>query len=188
MTIPTEEPLELRVGDTWAWRREDLSEYPAPTWTLKYRFKNAMAGFEVVATADGIHHAVTILPAVTATYTAGTFDWQAWVEDATNKYTIRIGRTVLLPDLRTGTATAGQDTRSHARKVLDAIRAVLENRATLDQQQYQIQGRSLTRTPIEELLKFRQLYEAEVRREDSTANAALSGVDPSRYYVRLNRG
>ena len=188
MTVPTEEPLELRVGDTWAWRREDLTVYPAPTWTLKYRFKNATTGFEVVAAADGVNHAVSVAFGTTEAYAAGTYDWQAWVENGTSKYTVRVGRAVLLPNLRAGTAGAAQDTRSHARKVLDAIRAVLENRATVDQEQYQIQGRSLTRTPIADLIKLRNLYEAEVKREDAAANGALDGVDPGRYYVRMNRG
>jgi hypothetical protein len=39
----------------------------------------------------------------------------------------------------------GYDGRDHVRRVLDAIEAVIENRATIDQQHYQINNRSLTR-------------------------------------------
>jgi len=42
-TIPSDEPARLRAGDTWKWTRT-LGDYPAGTWTLKYRFKNAAGG------------------------------------------------------------------------------------------------------------------------------------------------
>ena len=65
-TIPTTEPTELRVGDTWQWKREDLSsDYPATSWTLTYYFRNATAYFNVVATADGVHFEVTVAKATT---------------------------------------------------------------------------------------------------------------------------
>lgn len=50
-TIPDREPAQLRCGDTWRWTRS-LADYPATTWTLKYRYKTASTGFEIVATAD----------------------------------------------------------------------------------------------------------------------------------------
>lgn len=56
----------------------------------------------------------------------------------------------------------GQDLRSHAKKVLDAIEAVLEKRATKDQESHTIAGRSLSRTPIADLLMLRDRYRAEL--------------------------
>jgi hypothetical protein len=75
VTTPTNEPIEARAGDTWSWRRDDLADYPAPTWVLKYRAKNAAGGFEIVAAADGAAHLVTVPAATTAVYTAGIYDW-----------------------------------------------------------------------------------------------------------------
>ncbi len=61
------------------------------------------------------------------------------------------------------------DGRSHARRVLDAIEAVLEQRATHDQQSYSIQTslgmRQLSRVPLDELLRLRKIYTVECRRE-----------------------
>lgn len=71
---------------------------------------------------------------------------------------------------------------SHAQRVLAAIEAVLERRATVDQQSYGIEGRSLARMPIGDLLRFRDRYRAEVAAE----RAALDEADgrPSGRRVR----
>lgn len=165
--IPTTEPSELRAGDTWKWTR-GLDDYPASAgWTLKYRFKSAAGGFEVVASASGDSFSVTVAASATGAYAAGRYTWAAWVEGGTaEKYSVDAGTLDVLPDYRSGTATTALDDRSHARKTLDAIEAVIENRATLDQLRYTINGRELQRTPIPDLLKFRQFYKAEVRSEE----------------------
>lgn len=165
MTIPTNEPLELRAGDTWEWRREDLTDYPAGTWTLTYRFKKASGGFEVVAAADGLSHAVTVTAATSAGYASGDYTWQAQVASGTTKYTVDSGTLKVLPSLFATAATVASDQRTHAKKVLDAIEAVIEGRASLDQQEYQIGGRMLKRTPITDLLKMRNFYKGEYQAE-----------------------
>jgi hypothetical protein len=167
--IPTSEPLSARAGDTWTWTRT-LADYPAGTWTLKYRFKNATTGFEFTASQSGTDHLVSVAAATTAAFTAGQYQWIAWVEGGTSeKYTVDEGSLQVLPDYRAGLATVPLDDRTHARKVLAAIEAVIERRATLDQMEYTIDGRSLKRTPIPDLLKLRQKYQAEVRGQDAAA-------------------
>src|SRR5574340_367386 len=74
-TAPTNEPSALRAGDTWSWRREDLGDYPASSWTLKYYFRNSSAKFDATATADGDDFEVTVAKATTAGYTVGWYDW-----------------------------------------------------------------------------------------------------------------
>lgn len=163
-SIPDNEPDELRAGDTWKWTRS-LGDYPSVSWTLKYRFKNASGGFEIVATPSGSDYSISVAAATTGGYAAGTYDWVAWVEAGAEKYTVDQGTLVVLPDLRGGSATSAQDVRGHAQKVLDAIEAVIENRATLDQERYRINDRELWRTPVTELIKLRQRYRAEVQAE-----------------------
>ena len=70
---------------------------------------------------------------------------------------------------------AGHDPRAHVQKVLDAIEAVLENRATLEQEQYQINNRSLKRRSIGELLKLRDHYRAELSRMNAARRGRLFG-------------
>lgn len=165
MTIPTKEPIELRSGDTWKWRREDLSYYPAPTWTLHYRFKNALGGFQIDAAADGTSFEVTQTALESAAHAAGTYDVVGWVSYNGEEYTIFNRKIKVLPNLRAGTAESSMDNRSHARKVLEAIEAVIERRATVDQQAYSINGRSLQRTPLADLITLRAQYAMEVQRE-----------------------
>jgi hypothetical protein len=167
--IPTNEPAQLRLGDTWQWRREDLAgDYPAPTWTLTYRFKNAAGGFEIIASADGSNFAVNVTAATTAAYAsgAGTYAWVAQVSHGDGrKFTVDNGSLDVLPNLFSGSATAASDQRTHSEKALDAIKAVIEGRASRDQEEYTIAGRSLKRTPIADLLKLLNFYETRVAAE-----------------------
>ena len=95
--IPTTEPTSLRAGDTWAWRREDLSDYPASGWTLVYYFRNATAYFDITASADGDAYAVSVAKASTGK-TPGWYDWVAVVTDTgnTERYEVDRGRVEIL--------------------------------------------------------------------------------------------
>lgn len=178
-TIPTTEPAELRIGDTWKWTKS-VADYPASAWSLKYRFKNAAGGFEISASASADDYSVTVAAATTAGYAAGTYAWMAWVEGGVSeKYTVDVGTATLNPDYRSGTATAAFDDRSHARVVLEAIEAVIEGRASQDQEEYEIAGRRLKRTPIAQLLRLRQHYKAEVGAE-AAAEAIANGLSTGR--------
>lgn len=183
-TIPTTEPVAHRAGLTWEWRREDLCDYPASVWTLTYYFKktgSAGANFSIQASADGDAFAVTVAKATTAAYTAGDYTWAALVGDGTDQHEVDVGTFTLLPRYD---AAANLDDRSHARIVLDAIEAVIENRATQDQQEYSIGGRSLKRMPIADLLSFRSHYRAEVYAEEQ-AERVRNGLSSGKLVVRL---
>lgn len=171
--IPDYEPASLRDGDTWKWTRT-LPDYPAGTWTLKYRFKNATlaTGFEIVATASGTNHAVTVAAATTATYTAGDYTWVAWVEGGSSEvYTIGQGSMEVLPDYRSGTAAAALDDRTHARKMLTAIEAWLESRDP-GVAEYEIAGRRMKYIPTAELLKLHSRYTGMVAAETNASKVA----------------
>lgn len=129
VSVPSNEPQQLRAGDTWKWRREDLADYPASSWTLTYRFKHpTLAGFEVVATADGNHFSVTVAAATTAAFSAGTFSWLAWVAGGSSeKYTVDEGTLEVLPEFRSGLAAATLDARSDAKKIYDDLLAAYKS-------------------------------------------------------------
>lgn len=176
--IPTTEPDVLNVGDTWKWTKT-LADYPAGVWTLTYRFKSAAGGFEITATASGDDHAVNVAYGTTSGYSAGFYSWVASVIAGGERYIVDSGTCTLNPDYRNGTATAAYDGRTHARTVLDAIEAVIEGRATVDQQEYEIAGRRLKRMPVTDLLKFRQHYKTEVHSE-ALAEAVRNGMGTGR--------
>jgi hypothetical protein len=188
METPTSEPLELRAGDPWTWRRDDLGDYPATLWTLRYWFKNAAGGFEVVAGADVTAFLVDEDSTATSARAAGVYAWQARVENIASpstRYTVASGTLRVLANLFTGVASDALDTRTHARKVLDAIEAVLENRATLDQEEYEIAGRRLKRTPLAELSQLRREYAARVAAEVDAERVANGQPSRNKLFVRF---
>jgi len=153
----------LRAGDTWKWQRDDLSSYPASEWTLKYYLLKTGKQIVITASADGNNFKIEVSASVTKDYPAGDYTWIAKVSKGLEEYTVDTGIIEILPDLVA--ATLGYDTRSHVKKVLDAIEAVLEGRATKDQMSYSIAGRTLALTPIEDLIVLRDRYKIEYMHE-----------------------
>jgi hypothetical protein len=183
--IPTTEPISLRAGDTWKWTKT-LSDYPATAWTLKYRFKHkTAAGFEIVASASGNDHSVSVAAATSTGYAPGQWTWQSWVEGGTSeKYSINAGILQIDPDYRSGVATNALDNRSHARKTLEAIEAWIESRNP-GVEYYEIAGRQMRYIPIADLLKLRQLYKSEVAAEDASNSIIAGRSSPRKIQFRI---
>jgi hypothetical protein len=178
---PTIEPSSVNAGDTWRWTRS-LADYPASAgWALSYTLINASAKITVNASASGDDHAVTVAAATTAGYAAGTYDWRARVSKAGEVYTVGEGRLTV----RNAFSAATFDARTHARKTLDAIEAVIEGRASSSTAEYTIAGRSLKHIPVADLLALRDKYRAEVLREDAAAAVAAGLPDRRRVFVRF---
>lgn len=183
--IPSNEPETLRAGDTWKWTRS-LSDWPASTWTLKYRAKNAAGGFEITAAASGNDFSVSVAAATTAAIAAGTYAWIAWVEGntPTEKYTVDTGTWEVQAEYRAGLASVALDDRSHARKVLDAIEAWIEGN-DLSAAEFSLGERRIKNIPIAELIKLRQRYLQEVAAEDARAALAKGEGIGKRIQIRI---
>lgn len=154
----------LVVGDTLDFVTTVADYPPADGYTLKFRLIPRTSGSAITITAAtyGTDYRVQVSPATTAGWATGEYSWASWVEKSGARYSVGNGTITLLPD--PGVVSA-YDGRTHARKTLDAIEALIENRASLDQQEYQIGGRMLKRMQIAELLKLRSLYQSEVAKE-----------------------
>lgn len=179
-------PAAIYLGDTLDFTTSGLTDYPAVGgWTLKLRLAPRSTGtaIDLTAAASGDDHQFTALATTTAAWAAGWYTFTGFAEKAGARYTVERGQVQLFA--ASSTLAAGTDTRTHARKVLDAIEAVLENRATLDQESYAINGRSLKRMPIEQLLKLRQVYRAEVQGEEAASKLAAGLGTARKVQVRL---
>lgn len=175
-------PSQMVAGDTWRFIR-DLSDYPAPTWTVTYYFENQVKQFSQAAVASGTMQSVTISSTTTADIPPGRYRWFARGVSAGITETVKDenGWFDVLPDIG---ATGTHDHRSDARKMLDAVNATLIGKATDDQLAMAINGRSISRIPLPELTLWRAQLRSEVNAEEK-ASAAVAG----RYYkVRLTRG
>lgn len=189
MTALDKEPREIIAGDTIQWTRLDLeTTYPSGTWTLKYAFR----GISVIAPAL-TGYSVLIKAEDSAKIKPGEYWWDAYITKGSGstleRYRVGHGRMTVKPDLE---GIQGQyDGRSHARKVLDAIEAVLENRATSDQLSYTIGAgnstRQLAMIPHSELLEFREKYRQEVRDEIRAEEIAEAGFNARQTKVRFRR-
>jgi len=166
---PTQEPDLLVVGDRWTWRRPDLvNDYPTADYALTYEFMCDSGGggshkFTITATETSDDYIIEVSQDVTEHYHVHNYKWYAFITRTSDSERISIdsGVTQLVADYAESTA----DQRSHAKKVLDAIQAVLENRASQDQMSYSIAGRSLSRMSIDDLMTFRDRYRAEYNEE-----------------------
>lgn len=183
-TVPTIEPASLRAGDFLTWLKT-LADYPANAgWTLAYTLINATSKITITASASGADHLVSVPAATTAGYTAGTYQWMARVTKATEIYTVGSGSMIVQQNLAALTTFDG---RSHATKMLEAIEAAFEGRASQTQMEMEINGRRLRHYGMDELIKWRSFYKAEVAKEASAASLARTGINRNRIGVRCTR-
>ena len=145
-----------------------------------------MTPITLTASTSGSDYRVQEAAGVTATWKPGAYAWARWVEKAGPiRQSLGSGQVVIKTD--PAAAVQGYDGRSHARKVLESINAVLEGRATKDQEEYTIGSRSLKRTPIADLLVLRDRYVAAVANEDAAAAVASGLPNPRNVGLRFNR-
>lgn len=160
-------PRQIFAGDTLQ-LSGTLTKYSAADYVLHYVLLSSLARITFDASASGSSYLVSVDKATTATWKhEGWYDWTAYVTDTgdTEEHSVYAGKTEIV--LRADIAPIA-DRRSHAEKMLAAVEALLENRATKDQQSYSIHGRSLTRMTPAELVEWRNYYRTEVARERGT--------------------
>jgi hypothetical protein len=165
----TKEPSTLVLGDFWAWKRDDLAEtYPVGSYSLTFEFHQDVGGggnhkFTLTAVEANSTYYIEAASSSTTSYTVGDYIWEAYITKTSdsNRIMVDSGRTSITQNL----ANTNADLRSHAKKVLDNIQAVIEGRATIDQSSMSIAGRSLSRMSVDELMTFRDRYKAEYLKE-----------------------
>ncbi len=188
---PTREPDRLAPGTTWTWRRDDLTDFPAGAgWSLAYAFASATAAFAIAGgqvTADGNSFVVSVPPATTAPFVPGSYAWSATVSDGSgNKFEVDRGTLIVLPTLATNS-----DPRSHARRVLDTVEALIEGRASRSDMRYEIvvngSMRRMDSFPHTELMALRVAYRAEVKAEEERDRVAQGRGGRRRVFQRFTR-
>jgi hypothetical protein len=171
ITIPTIEPDSVTAGDSVTWEIS-LPDYPASDgWALSYALISTTTKIAIAAAASGADHLVTIAAAVSTTWKAGTYDWQAYVTKTTQRITVRSGRITIQPNFSTATPF-----KSSARQILEAINAALLGTGTLTQRMTEINGKRIERHSPGELLAMRTRLMHEVAAEEAAARIA-AGLD-----------
>lgn len=176
-TILDFEPSVLVAGTAATWKKEYPDYTPSDGYTLAYYFRGNAAGasFNVVAeTSDsGDYWEATITSVKTQGLPAGAYGWQAQISDGTNKHVIGSGVLTLKANL--ADTSEPYDPRSQTKRILDAIEATIEGRATSDQVSYSIAGRSLTKMSPADLITWRSHYASLYAQEQREERAAQGG-------------
>lgn len=188
----------LIVGDSYEFTTV-VPDYPASDgWTLAHVLRARSGSNDAItmtAVASGDDYLTTVLAATSGGWDAGDYTVTAQVSNvglerhtldavALSDGRLRSNLITLLANPSEGEAF---DDRTHARIVLDAIEAVIEGRATKDQEEYTIKDRSLKRTPLADLVEFERIYRARVLAEEAAARRAAGLPDGRTSYVSLRR-
>jgi hypothetical protein len=117
------------------------------------------AVIDIASVRDSARHVWDVPGSQTAAWAPGTYAYAVRVTDGNDIHEAERGTVKITPDL--STAVAGHDGRTENMRALDAINAVIEKRASVDQLRYRIRSaeggseRELERMSVDELLKLR---------------------------------
>lgn len=167
---------KITAGDTLEFTTA-TPDYPASAgWSLVYKLIPRTAGtvISITSSASGDDHLLQVGASNTANWAAGDYSWVAYATKTGERYTLESGSITVAAD--PGVVTA-LDTRSSAKKALDAINLLLETYGSKAYMQgYEINGRKQQFHSPGDFLAFRSKLAAEVAREDNAAriNAGLS--------------
>lgn len=171
-TFPDMPPAYLVAGDYWAWRAKSItSSYGTADYNLIFRLSllaDESPSVEIACTSDGGGFLAQYGSSDTKTLEPGDYYWQAVVVRVADGEEVTADAGMLV--VRPGIGAAG-DMRSHAYRVLMAIRACILGTADKDQQSYTIAGRSLSRRSPEELVKLENVYAKLVEKEKAGLDA-----------------
>jgi len=166
---PVQEPDRLVTGDRFAWQRPDLvTDYPLADYTMTYHFSQDSGGggthhFTLSSTEANDNYYFEKPSSETTSLVAGDWKWQLYAIRTSDSERVTLDYGITKFSL--GELDTNNDLRTHAKKVLDAIEAVIEGRATIDQSSFSLGGRSLSRLSVNELMTFRDRYHAEYLKE-----------------------
>ena len=173
VSIPSTPPAKVTAGD-----RVDFTVDPGEFTSAEgyspvfvFRSDDGTQRVSVAGTDYQSAFRITISSAVTRTWTAcsGQFSVFAEASDGTDRRTLLTGRWQVLPD---PASTDTSDRRTLNRRILDAINAKIEGRASSDIASISIAGQSLSMVSGLELIRMQSIYQARVRDEEAAADSS----------------
>lgn len=163
-------PRTIRAGTTLK-LSFNLPAYPAPGWAASLILRGP-GQIDLESEADGTLHKFNVPADETGEWSAGKYWYALRVEKDGEIIQVSDGMIHIVADL--AGVSDEFDGRDHVQKVIDAIEAVIEGRASIDQESYAINNRQLKRTPIADLIKLRDRYKEELRRQEASKKSGGS--------------
>lgn len=164
---PEGEPLKVVVGDFIQWKKTSLAEtYPPASYSAEYVARIKQGGateIKLPATERTGYYLFTVESVTSSAFDVGFYHWQLEVTQTSsgNRIVVERGEFEAIADLDNN----GADPRTHADIMVDKIESLLEGRADKDVSSYSIQGRSISKMSISDLLQWRDYYRKEQVRE-----------------------
>jgi len=184
---PEGEPLKIVVGDFIQWKKTALAEsYPPASYSAEYvaRVASGQSGeIKLAAIERTDYYLFQATSAVSAAFEVGYYHWQLEVTQTSsgNRLVVERGEFEAIADLDNN----GADPRTHAEIMLDKIEGLLVGRADKDVSSYSIQGRSISKMTISDLLLWRDYYRKEVVKERRDNAIALGKPTKTTMKVRF---
>lgn len=185
---PEGEPLKIVVGDFIQWKKTSLAEsYPPATHSAEYVARVTAGGsgeIKLAAIERTGYYLFQVSSATSAAFEPGFYHWQLEITETAsgNRLVVERGEFEAIPDLDNN----GADPRSHADIMLDKIESLLEGRADKDVTSYSINGRSIAKMSITDLLSWRDYYRKEVLKERRDNAIALGKPTKTTVKVRFS--
>lgn len=184
---PEGEPSEIVVGDFIQWKKTALGgDYPPDLFTATYVARITGGGnteIQLPGTASNGGYLFTVDSATSEDFVAGYYHWQLEVvrNSDSNRLVVERGAFTAIVDLDVN----GTDPRTHDEIMLTKIQSLLEGRADGDVASYSIQGRSLTKLPLSDLIEWERYYRDRVRRQKQLEDIKLGRKTSNTVKVRF---
>lgn len=175
------EPHKLIAGDSIRWRRI-LPDYPpVDGWTLQYKLVSLGQKHTIEASGDGNGYQVNLTSLDTSAWAAGEYQLVAMVSRDDDRHTVGSQRVIVKPN----PASADYDPRSHAEKMLSALREQLQKKATKGKQSVTVDGQTVTYATWDEMVNAEQYYRGRVNRQRRRARDKRTGRKSNRVLARM---
>lgn len=180
-------PEKIVSGDSIDWL-ETETDYPATDYRIDYVFVAAGQRIELTGSAEGTDHLIEVDGAASAEYLPGTYRYQRYlIEIATDdRITLESGSVTIEPNF--DEYASGYDGRTWAERTLEAVEALLADKATKDQASYSIAGRSLSRYSIAELQDLRNYCLRQIKRDRQKERVKAGKPSGNRILMRFPSG
>lgn len=176
------EPTKIVAGDTVSWTAS-YPDYPAgDSWVLTYEARGPKA-FSISTSASGDDFAVALTAADSDGYVPGKYTLYGLVSKGAERYTVYTGALEVVAN--PAEIQDGFEARGHAARMVALLEAAIENYAANPYQSITIAGRTSANWSLSELMKWRDVYRQEAKREEAAAKVEQGLAPGGRVFVRF---
>lgn len=176
------EPKRITSGNSCEWDRSFSKYSVSDGWAISYSIVNNQNQFQVSTTESGGVFTAVITATFSKTIPEGRYRLIGYAVNSgeDKRETFYNEDLIVRPDF-----SQISDLRSNAEITLEAIEATIRKTATKDQQSITIDGETLARRSVEDLLKLLDRFKREVRLEKRARKARRLGKKSGRIGLRF---